>query len=99
MGQSIFHCSTDYTITTAPNPSPDRWMLLGMFTYTNGYVLVVRYLDCNTFEGEKIMVYAGDYVHRNKLDPHFKESMESPIARFKPGYAGLKRAKALAKSL
>jgi hypothetical protein len=63
-------------------------------------VLKVRYLDCTNFEGVKVMVYRGQFTTLpTMLDPHFSESWDSPIARFKPDAEGIGLAKMLAESL
>lgn len=85
----------------APSPLPSRWSLLETHQYINGYVLVVRYHDCTNFEGVKAMVYKGTY-HAGQclyLDPHFTDSPDAPIARFRPDDEGLAMAKKLARSL
>lgn len=91
MGLSPFrNCSTNYSKlpAPAPNPSPDRWELLEKCECSNAYALRVRYLDCTNFEGVKVMVYRGKYAPRRSLDPHFYDSPDAPIARFRPDAAG-----------
>ena len=103
MGMRILgkNCSTNYTSlpAPAPNPNPKRWVLLDKKDYNYGYVLLVKYLDCTNFEGEKIMVYKGHFSYRRHLDPHFTDSEDSPIARFKPNREGWIMACRLAISL
>jgi hypothetical protein len=84
---------------TAPNPSPERWTMLDKQSFNNGYVLKVKYHDCTNFEGVKIIVFRGVYREWKILDPHFSESYEAPIARFKPDDEGWRMAVELAKSL
>lgn len=99
MGMSLFgNCSTNYE-ALAPNPSPDRWVLVKKAEFENGYVLKVRYFDCTNFEGEKVMVYRGKYQRSTRLDPHFADNNSAPIARFKPNVDGWQMATNLAKSL
>lgn len=92
-------CFTNSSIQTAPNPSPSRWDCKDYIAYPNGYVLMVKYLDCTNFEGMKIMVYKGKFKPKILLDPHFSDDPDSPIARFKPTPEGLEMAKKLAESL
>lgn len=92
-------CSTNYEITTAPNPDPSRWHLVRMEQFANAHVLKVRYKDCINFEGIKIMVYKGEYERKYRLDPHFDNCKDSPIARFKPTPEGWLMALALAQSI
>jgi len=100
MGLSIFgkSCYTNPT-ASAPNPDPSRWVLLDSVQFSNAHVLKVRYLDCTNFEGVKVVVYRGKYRLRHRLDPHFSDSDESPIARFKPDADGWKMAIELAMSI
>lgn len=86
-------------LAIAPNPSPERWNLIEKVELKNSHVLKVKYLDATNFEGIKIMVFKGKYHERYLLDPHFTESIDSPIARFKPDDEGWELALNLAKSL
>lgn len=101
MGCSPFkNCSTNYAaVAPAPNPDPSRWTLINKYKYAHGYVLIVKYLDCTNFDGVKVMVYRGKYSRKNKLDPHFTDDKNSPIARFRPDAEGIEMAKVLAKEL
>ena len=100
---SNFSCSSPSVASAAPapapNPNPDRWNLLEKQEYPNGYVLKVHYLDCTNFEGVKVMVFEGKFKMRSHMDPHFHESSDAPIARFRPDADGWERACKLAKSL
>lgn len=89
-------CSTN---ANAKAPDPSRWALIHREQYAHGYVLMVKYFGCDTFEGRKIMVYRGQYKLRTVLDPHFADSDDSPIARFKPDEEGWDAAVALVQSL
>lgn len=104
MGMNLFgrSCSGGYIPTgPAPNPDPKRWKLLKTFRYRHGYVLIVKYLDCTNFEGVKVMVFRGSPSGRRpqSLDPHFSESILSPIARFRPDEQGVEMARKLASGL
>lgn len=104
---SLFRsCSTNYqpssVPTPAPNPDPSRWKVLDVWQYKYAYVLKVHYLDCTNFEGVKVMVYRGAWPAAAPpalLDPHFTDSPDSPIARFRPDKAGVEMARALARTL
>lgn len=81
-----------------PNPDPKRYTILKS-QHTEGYlILMVRYDGCTTFEGKKILVYAGvtiaDLQKQASLDPHFSENpnFHSPIARFLPTDEGWRMA-------
>ena len=52
----------------APNPSPERWEIQQIWAYDNAYVLKVKYLDCTNYEGMKVMVYKGQYIHSTYLE-------------------------------
>ena len=99
MGLSPFkRCSTNY-MASAPNPSPNKWALINIAEFMNGYVLKVKYDDRTNFEGIKIMVYRGKFVPSLQLDLHFADNNTAPIARFKPNNEGWNMAIILAKSL
>ena len=100
MGMSPFHksCFTDSS-AKAPNPNPSRWTLIDIQQFPNGYVLKVKYDDCDNFEGIKVMVYKGQYKPVRILDPHFDNTETSPIARFRPDTQGWIQAIMLAKIL
>ena len=97
MGLSPFgNCSGGYAVAPAPNPDPSRWNLLFVEQFKHAYLIAVRYLDCTNFEGVKVMVFRGTYVPRERMDPHFSDGPESPVARFRPDADGFKMARALA---
>lgn len=79
------------TSQTAPNPNPHRFQIRWIKEYADVTVAQVYYPDCTTFDGEKILVFAGRCAARvralKKLDPHFTEDSEI-IARVRPGAAG-----------
>jgi len=70
-----------------------------MKVYSNSYILKVKYEDCTNFEGHKVMVYQGQYVHSPIIDPHFREKGVSPIARFEPTDKGWELANKFAVTL
>ncbi len=88
-------------VAVPPNPSPSRWTYLDHVQYTEAYALKVRYHDCTNYEGVKVMVYRGQWRDkmRTYLDPHFAETDDAPIARFRPDATGWKLACVLAMSL
>lgn len=101
MGIPIFGkgCFTNQVDPNVKPPNPSNWKFLDLFQFTNAYVLVVRYDGCSNFEGIKILVFKGQYRHRDLLDPHFADNEESPIARFKPTDEGMALARMLASNL
>lgn len=101
MGMSPFKtCGTNSSpAAVPPNPSPSRWTHIDHVQYAEAYALKVRYHDCTNYEGVKVMVYEGKYGSRMWLDPHFTDSPDSPIARFRPDARGWRLACVLAMSL
>lgn len=86
---------------TAPNPNPFRFEIFSGADYDNCCLLVVKYPDCTTFEGMKVLVLDGcvaNYKDAKSLDPHFFENGDV-IARFKPTKEGIEQAKKFAKDL
>lgn len=92
MGMFKKSCFTNSSCYKTPNPNPSRYTILSKYFYKNSTIMVVKYLDCTNFEGVKILVYKDKFIFKRgqELDPHFDDSDNSPIARFKPtpeGYA------------
>lgn len=96
------------TVPPPPNPNPYRFKVLEWEHIGLHLVIKVRYLDCTTYEGVKILVYRrmvyGFLMLKARaqgLDPHFSKSrkMASPFARFEPTTRGWRAAINLAKSL
>ena len=85
--------------TGNPNPDPALWEIMDQGHFKNGYVLKVHYPGCSNFEGVKIMVYRGKWEERAELDPHFRDAIDSPVARFKPDIEGWQWACFLAQCL
>jgi len=103
MGVGPFRVSgkSDVTVTvssppTTPNPNPFRYKILSSRTFhgwNSTFLMVeVKYLDCTTFEGHKILIYKNTMLNKivtsEGLDPHFFEKGVSPIARFAPSDDG-----------
>lgn len=81
----------------APNPSCYR--VIEKKYYPNATLVVAKYYGCTNFEGKKILVFLGKKEIEGALDPHFCDSNDSPIARFKPDELGRTLAIALCLSL
>jgi hypothetical protein len=78
-----------------PNPNPRDFEILWVLE-TDDYLLAkVRYPQCTTFDGEKLLLFKGlrtEWLYSLKvLDPHFY-SESNLVARFKPDDEGLKLA-------
>ena len=90
MGIGPFRSCYTNSEVQAPNPDPSNWVIKRSATYKYVTVLLVKYRGCTNFEGNKILVFKG-YVKpqpKESLDPHFSNTEDSPIARFKPTEEG-----------
>ena len=81
------------------NPDPKVFKIKECRIIGKCMVLLVKYPNCQNFEGDKILVYHGvSSVAQllaftdGKLDPHFMKDCRSPIARFKPTTDGMAMA-------
>lgn len=108
MGCSPFARSSDayrpYTpiLETAPNPNPYRFTILGYEQYGRYLLAEIKYLDCTTFDGRKLIIFK-DLTPlflelETYIDPHFFED-GNIVARFIPNKEGVKLARALLQSL
>lgn len=88
-------------------PNPENFKILDI-EYTNnigrGWVIAtVKYPNCTTFEGKKILVfkdiYWKDVLKADCIDPHFFDRKKNlsliPFARFEPTSEGFQAAKFL----
>ena len=72
------------------NPDPYNFRILKHLPVENYLIVLIRYPDCNNYEGNKVLVYTdvsiGELRLYRSLDPHFSNSkiFKSPIARFTP---------------
>lgn len=91
--ESAFSC-TPKEITT-PLPNPFKFEILKALEIVGDLVLIeVRYEDCTTFGGIKILLLESTNYDPKKidiLDPHFLED-NNIVARFKPTSRGMKLA-------
>jgi len=99
MGMRMIFRSSCSTNVAASAPDPSRWALIRKKQFKHGYAIHVKYFDCTNFEGNKIMVYRGQYKLRTVMDPHFADSDDAPIARFKPDREGWLAAQRFASGL
>jgi len=69
----------------------------------NGYlILLVKYPNVINYEGKKILMYSKYFdinLINNRIDPHFFNKGDSPIARFEPTSYGWELAVTLASNL
>lgn len=88
-------------------PDPRVFEIQTLLGYPNAVVAKIRYPNCTTFEGTKILVFTGVTVDQVReagvLDPHFSDKAPRgavvPIARFEPTALGWRLAMDCAASL
>lgn len=100
MGCSPFKVSgdsykaSDYTRRPTVNPDPSNYEVIRSEQWGNWLLLMLRYPDCTTYEGKKVLLYKdvtfADLMRQIKIDPHFSnnDKFKSPIARFEPTERG-----------
>ncbi len=85
---------------TTPNPNPHRFEIVDAELINGHTLLYVRYPNCTTFNGMKLLLLRGFNIYFTKLDPHFLNDPKHPVvARFIPNEDGYKMAVAAANSL
>ena len=92
MGSVSSSCATKNEYKGAPNPNPFNYIMQRYAVSELGILVEVKYPDCTTFEGNKIILYRGnnlsiDQLKREKsLDPHFQKGLKifKPFARLEP---------------
>lgn len=96
-------------VTMPPDPQPDpfRYEVLREEAVGGMLVAELRYPDCPTYEGRKVLVFEGyasvsQVASRNggAVDPHFQGNPRyaSPVARLEPTDRGWREALKLAAS-
>ena len=92
------------TVEQMGNPQPYDFEVLLKELHGNTVLVKLRYPGCHSYGGVKILVY--DDVQKFEtllatkvVDPHFLESVYSPVARFEPTARGLEVARAFARTL
>ncbi len=86
------------------DPNPANFKVIDSFEANGHIVVLINYPNCNTFEGNKILVYLNTTLQQineaKEIDPHFKsERGFSPFARFEPTLEGGIIARELIKHL
>lgn len=76
-----------------PNPDPNNYQIIKHFQYHGYLAILIKYLDCTNYEGNKVLVFKTtiDKLKKQKyIDPHFCDNKKfiSPIARFQPTEEG-----------
>ena len=85
---------------TCPNPNKHRYEIVHVSYHGHMAIMFVRYPDCTTYNGNKVLVLEAtdkDVEKLVTLDPHFLGGQFSPIARFPGDPAGFAQAVAYAK--
>ena len=97
-------CGVDYTNVIYPIRT--QFKILDAVSLENDFVLLrVKYLNCETYNGEKLLLYYGftesELRSATCLDPHFLNMQEYtegplPVARFLPNEDGERMARIIA---
>jgi len=73
------------------NPNPNNYLVVKAEEHNGVLILMIRYPDCNNYEGNKILVFERgvtliNIINQKVIDPHFStnSNYHSPIARFEP---------------
>lgn len=75
-----------------------NYNILGSIIINNKLIVKIKYTDCSSYEGRKILVFENcsfqELINQKIIDPHFSENKKyhSPIARFKPDKEGWNNA-------
>ena len=85
-------------------PDPANFEIQKLTDKGGGYIIArIRYPDCTNYNGDKILLFKDmtrtHIESLNRLDPHFSDDRNSPIARFKPTGEGFRLAMMLVDSL
>jgi hypothetical protein len=103
----VFERVNDHQVAVLPNPNPLRFEVRSVEAIGRGLVVEVVYPDCTTYEGRKVLVFAGVTEAQARaatvLDPHFTDKAPEgalvPVARFEPTARGWKLARICAVAL
>lgn len=97
MGLGLFKpssCCTGTYSPPTPNPNPKNFHILHHAVMGRYVLLIVKYPECTTFEGKKILVFRDVGIKTlramTEIDPHFCDdhTHPSPVARFRPDEQG-----------
>lgn len=87
---------------TPPNPDPKRFRIIHAEQIGNYLVAMIKFFDCTTFEGTKILVFKNTTYNQlhvlKEIDPHFLEN-NNVVARIRPDNDGFAIARDLARYL
>ena len=82
--------------TLPPNPNPQRFKVIKTYRLGELVAVMLNYPRCITFEGNKVLVMLeSEFLKCRKskvLDPHFRNTENSPVSRFPGNDAGWRDA-------
>jgi hypothetical protein len=74
------------------NPDPYNFEVKDIKKIGNYLWVLMNYPNCTEYNGDKILIYKDisldRFIKLTRIDPHFRDSIYSPIARFKPDKRG-----------
>ena len=95
-------CSSSPYAVDNSNPDPKNFIIVNEKEHRGYLILLVKYPNCTNYEGKKLLVYEGFKSSKellehnnNKLDPHFSDTVGSPMARFRPRQTSVKLIEAM----
>jgi hypothetical protein len=100
---SLYYTGKEWKpIPNTSTPDPTNFEVIKRVV-VNGYPIYwVKYPGVKNYEGNKILMYPkffNEDLIKEKMDPHFFDKGDSPIARFEPTKYGFKLAIKLAHNL
>ncbi len=74
-------------------PNPNNYKILRYKEISNSLVIDIKYLDCDNYDGRKILVFDCTYnelIKQKVIDPHFSDNVDfhSPLVSFIPTEIG-----------
>jgi hypothetical protein len=81
------------------DPNPFIFKVLDREIINNNLILLVKYPNCTTFSGKKLLLLKGTKYNQKKLDPHLLGKSHPVIARFEPNEQGWNLARICAKNI
>lgn len=82
-----------------PAPNPKNFQILKYEKINNFLIVEIKYPDATNFEGIKLLVFKDFNISElfllKEIDPHFSDSLDAPVSRFKPTKSGWALARAM----
>jgi len=88
-------------VRVGSTPDPKNFKVIKRVVVNDYPIYWVKYPGVTNYEGNKILMYPrffNEDLIKEKMDPHFFDKGDSPIARFEPTSLGWKAAITLAKN-